>query len=78
MKKNREYYKITKCEFSKKSDLSNIISLGKMPAVNDYIKIGNDTNKLKFYETEISYSKSSDLVQLTTIVDKEILFMLSQ
>ena len=74
MKKNKEYYKITKCEFSKKSDLLNIISLGKMPAVNDYIKIGNDTNKLKFYETEISYSKSSDLVQLTTIVDKEILF----
>tara|TARA_B100000989_G_scaffold173913_1_gene130405 strand:+ start:5045 stop:6283 length:1239 start_codon:yes stop_codon:yes gene_type:complete len=74
MKKNREYYKITKCEFSKKSDLSNIISLGKMPAVNDYIKIGNDTNKIKFYETEISYSKSSDLVQLTTVVDKEILF----
>ena len=68
MKKNREYYKITKCEFSKNPDLTNIISLGKMPAVNDYIKIGNDTNKLKFYETEISHSKSSDLVQLTGLL----------
>ena len=74
MKKNREYYKITKCEFSKKNDLINIISLGKMPAVNNYINIGEDTNNLRFYETEIFFSKSSKLAQLTTVVDKKILF----
>jgi len=74
MKKNKEYYKVKICEFSKKNDLTKIISLGKMPAVNNYIEVGRDTNDLRFYETEIFYSKSSNLVQLTTIVDKKILF----
>lgn len=74
MKKNKEYYKVKYCDFSKKNDLTEIISLGKMPAVNNYIEIGKDTNDLSFYETEISYSKSSTLVQLTTLVNKEILF----
>ena len=74
MKKNKEYYKVARCEFSKKNDLINVISLGKMPAVNNYINIGEDTNNLRFYETEIFFSKSSKLVQLTTVVDKKILF----
>jgi SAM-dependent methyltransferase len=74
MKKNKEYSKVKYCDFSKKNDLTEIISLGKMPAVNNYIEIGKDTNDLSFYETEISYSKSSTLVQLTTLVNKEVLF----
>ena len=74
MKKNKEYYKITKCDFSKKNDLFDLISLGKMPAVNNYIDVGKDTNDLRFYETEIYFSKSSGLVQLSTIVNKKILF----
>ena len=75
MKKNiNKYYQIQKCEFSKKKDLEKVLSLGKMPAVNNYVNIGSDTNTLNFYETEIFYSKSSKLVQLTTIVDKSILF----
>ena len=74
MKKNKEYYKITKCDFSKQNDLVDLISLGKMPAVNNYIDVGKDTNDLRFYETEIYFSKSSGLVQLSTIVNKKILF----
>ena len=53
MKKNKEYYKITKCEFSKKNDLMNIISLGKMPAVNNYINIEvrvDDVQVIKGYK----------------------------
>ena len=37
-KNNRTHYKVLKCEFSQKNDLVKILSLGKMPAVNNYIK----------------------------------------
>jgi len=73
-KKYNGSYNIEKCQFSKQKDLIPILSLGKMPAVNNYIEIGKNTNSLEFYETEIYYSKSSNLVQLSTVVDKNILF----
>ena len=59
---------------SKKKDLTKILSLGYLPPVNNYYSINSNKNEEIFFPAELMYSKSSKLVQLSTIVDKEIIF----
>ena len=65
---------INRCQISKKKDLTKILSLGYLPPVNNYYTINNAQNEEVFFLTDLVYSKSSKLVQLKTIVDKEIIF----
>lgn len=65
---------INKCQISKKKDLKLLLSLGYLPPVNKLRKIGTLMCQDVFYPADLVYSKSSKLVQLSTIVDKKILF----
>ena len=65
---------ISKCQVSGKKDLKKIISLGFLPPVNKLQKIGSKKSEEIFFPADLMYSKSSKLVQLNTIVDKNILF----
>ena len=48
--------------------------MGYLPPVNKLFKIGSNNQEINFFSTNLTYSKSSKLAQLDTIVDKEILF----
>ena len=70
-----KYSKIEKkCQFSRKKDLKNILSLGFLPAVNGLEKINNKKDFEPFFSTNLMYSPSSKLFQLANILDKKILF----
>ena len=71
---NKTSKTIDKCQVSKIKDLKTILSLGYLPPVNKLKKINSPLNEDTFYPAELVYSKSSKLVQLSTIVDKKILF----
>ena len=63
-----------KCQFSNKKDLNLIISLGYLPPVNEFLKINSINSQSVFFPTDLVYSQSSKLVQLSTIVNKSIVF----
>jgi hypothetical protein len=63
-----------KCQFSNKKDLKLIISLGYLPPVNQFLKIKSINSQSVFFPTDLVYSQSSKLVQLSTIVNKSIVF----
>jgi hypothetical protein len=63
-----------KCQFSNKKDLNLIISLGYLPPVNEFLKINSINSQSVFFPTDLVYSKSSKLVQLSTVVSKSIVF----
>ena len=65
---------IDRCQISKKKDLKQILSLGYLPAVNNYYPIDSLKNEEIFFSTELMYSKNSKLMQLRTIVNKELIF----
>ena len=65
---------IQKCQFSNKKDLKLIISLGYLPPVNEFRKINSTRSQSIFFPTDLLYSPSSKLVQLSTIVNKSIVF----
>ena len=65
---------IQKCQFSNKKDLRLIISLGYLPPVNEFVKINSINSHSSFFSTDLVYSPSSKLVQLSTIVNKSIVF----
>ena len=65
---------VSKCQFSKKKDLKPIISLGYLPPVNQFNNISSPKSEMIFFPTDLVYSPSSKLVQLTTIVNKKIVF----
>ncbi len=65
---------INRCQISKKKDLKKILSLGYLPPVNNYHPINKAKNEEIFFLTDLVYSKSSRLVQLQNIVNKEIIF----
>ena len=71
---NKTSKTIDKCQVSKIKDLKTILSLGYLPPVNKLKKINSPLKEDIFYPAELLYSKSSKLVQLSTIVDKKILF----
>ena len=65
---------IDRCQISGKKDLRTILSLGYLPPVNKLKKIDSQLSEDYFYPAELLFSASSKLVQLSTIVNKEILF----
>ena len=65
---------IDRCQISKKKDLRKILSLGYLPPVNNYHPINFKLKEEIFFPTELMLSKTSKLVQLETIVNKEIIF----
>ncbi len=65
---------INKCQISKKRDLIRILSLGYLPPVNNYHSVNKSKIEEIFFPAELMYSKSSRLMQLNTIVKKEIIF----
>ena len=64
---------IDRCQISQKPDLKCILSLGYLPPVNDYQPIKAKKKETVFFPAELMFSKSSKLVQLSTIVNKEII-----
>lgn len=65
---------INKCQLSGKKDLKKVLSLGFLPAVNNYFSSHSRKKEEFFFPAEIFYSKSSKLMQLGTIVDKDVIF----
>ena len=65
---------ISKCQVSGISDLETIISLGFLPPVNKMQKVGKKKEETTFFPIDLMYSKSSKLVQLNNLVNKNILF----
>ena len=65
---------IDKCQISGLKDLKTILSLGYLPPVNKLRKINSSLDEDTFFPAELMFSKSSKLVQLSTLVNKEILF----
>jgi len=65
---------IDKCQISGLKDLKTILSLGYLPPVNKLRKINSTLDEDTFYPAELMFSKSSKLVQISTLVNKEILF----
>ncbi len=65
---------IKKCQISNSKDLSSIIFLGFLPAVNTLRRIGSKLEEEIFFPTELLFCQKSKLAQLSCIVNKEILF----
>jgi len=65
---------IDRCQISGVQDLKTVLSLGYLPPVNKLNKINSSLREDVFYPAELMFSPSSKLIQLSTIVDKEILF----
>ena len=65
---------IDRCQISGAQDLKTVLSLGYLPPVNKLNKINSLPHEDIFYLAELMFSPSSKLLQLSTIVDKEILF----
>ena len=65
---------IDRCQISGAQDLKTVLSLGYLPPVNKLNKINSSLHEDVFYPAELMFSPSSKLLQLSTIVDKEILF----
>ena len=71
---NKRSKTINSCQISKKKDLQKILSLGFLPPVNNYHPIIRPVEEEFFFPAELMYSKGSKLMQLGTIVDREIIF----
>jgi hypothetical protein len=65
---------IDRCQISGAKDLKTIISLGYLPPVNKLKKINSSLSEDMFFPAEMVFSSKSQLAQLTTLVNKEILF----
>ena len=65
---------IDRCQISGTRDLKTVLSLGYLPPVNKLKKINISPCEDIFYPAELMFSPSSKLLQLSTIVDKTILF----
>ena len=65
---------IDRCQISGVQDLKTVLSLGYLPPVNKLNKINSSLREDVFYPAELMFSPSSKLLQLSTIVDKKILF----
>ncbi len=71
---NEKSKTIDRCQISGLKDLKTILSLGYLPPVNKLKKIQSTLSEDVFFPAELLFSPSSSLVQLSTIVNKEILF----
>ena len=71
---NNKSKTIERCQISNKKDFNKILSLGYLPPVNNYYSVKSHKNEEIFFPAELMISRSSRLVQLSTIVNKEIIF----
>lgn len=65
---------INKCQICNSKELFEILDLGYLPSVNDFQNINESQNEQLFFPSKILQCKKCKLVQLSCIVDKEILF----
>jgi len=65
---------ISKCQISGSRDLKSIMFLGYLPPPTEMKKINSKIQEESFYPADLMYCHASKLVQLNTIVNKEILF----
>ena len=63
---------ISKCQISGSNDLKSIMFLGYLPPPTIMKKINSKIEEETFYPADLMYSPTSKLVQLNTIVNKEI------
>ena len=69
-----KYKILTKCQISSSKNLETIINLGFLPPVNEMFSVKTKNIKQNFFNTELMYCYKSNLAQINTIVDKEIIF----
>ena len=65
---------IIKCQICNSKDLKSILFLGYLPPVNQFYKLKNKPKEQPSYPAELLHCMNCNLVQLSTIVDKKILF----
>ena len=65
---------IQKCQICGSSQFKDILNLGYLPSVNDFQEIKNDQEEQIFFPSKLIQCQNCKLVQLSCIVDKEILF----
>lgn len=64
---------IKTCQICKSKDIKKFYSFGNLPPVNDYNKYENQAKTI-YFNSDLLICKKCSLIQLGTIVDKEILF----
>jgi len=65
---------IIKCQICNSKNLKPILFLGYLPPVNQFYKLKHKPKEQPSYPAELLHCKNCNLVQLSTIVDKKILF----
>ncbi len=65
---------IQKCQVCGSIQFKDILDLGYLPSVNDFQEIKNDQEEQIFFPSKLIQCQNCKLVQLSCIVDKEILF----
>ena len=65
---------IQKCQICGSIEFKDILNLGYLPSVNDFQEIKNDQEEQIFFQSKLIQCQNCKLVQLSCIVDKEILF----
>jgi len=65
---------INKCQICDSKELFEILDLGYLPSVNDFQDINQSQDEQLFFPSKIFQCKKCQLVQLSCIVNKEVLF----
>ena len=65
---------IKKCQVCSSTDLFEVLDLGYLPSVNDFQDINKSQDEQLFFPSKIVQCKNCKLVQLSCIVNKEVLF----
>ena len=65
---------IKKCQICSSRKFKDILNLGYLPSVNDFQEIEYDQEEQIFFPSKLIQCQNCKLVQLSCIVDKEILF----
>lgn len=65
---------LKKCQVANTNDLKEVINLGDIALVNNFQKNKKKSLEQKKYPLKLNYSKSSELIQINSIISKEILF----
>ena len=65
---------IKSCQICKNKKLESILFLGYLPPVNQFNDLSYEAKEQPSYPAELLFCKQCKLVQLSTIVDQEILF----
>lgn len=66
--------KVTTCRMCKGKKLEKIVSLGQSPLANSFLKKSDVKNKEHFFPLELLYCKNCKLIQLSYVVNPDLLF----